>query len=703
MDHQFEDRLIQLHRSEAKNPPLPNNNQPPSPVPIPPQRTSRKLTPASATRRVVAEERAAAAAAKEAPSPTRSAARSTRTSIVRPTVPRAAGRSAGRITKRYTRSRADITAEKRSASEENAENIRRGTRVKDELSIRRESRNESMPLQPLIISDIIDEESLELKEDPGALSSDSSSFKASKGAITKSTRPMIPLQETIRSPIPTMGRNIGPIIATFQDHDHDQEQEAPPPSVILSPVLKSAGMRSPPRMTSPTKKVVYDRYIPMREGNLAEQFQLLPDPDAPLTPNRQRARAASITPSQPAWGADAMTPHDIVVANEIIPGHRYSPNSQNALASQRRLFSYAQVTLQNVRSFDSPMRQVYSSTPISQESRDYLMSPKKSQRKISEVPFKVLDAPGLADDYYLNLVDWSSQNVLGVGLRHCVYLWDALTGTPTQLCTLNERVTSINWVSTGIHMAIGTDSGEVQIWDVQKGQRVRTMTGHTQRVGVLAWNDHILSSGGRDRKIFQRDVRSEEMFQKELSSHRAEVCGLKWNSSGTQLASGGNDNMLMIWEKDSTEPLFQFDDHQAAVKAIDWSPHQKGILASGGGTLDKHIRFWETNTGQAIGAVDTGSQVCNLAWSRTTNEIVSTHGFSQNLVVIWKYPTMQEVKTLKGHQNRVLYLALSPDGQTIVTGAGAKDESLRLWNVFKKPKTEGQDGNSSESHLTTIR
>ena len=69
---------------------------------------------------------------------------------------------------------------------------------------------------------------------------------------------------------------------------------------------------------------------------------------------------------------------------------------------------------------------------------------------------------------------------------------------------------------------------------------------------------------------------------------------------------------------------------------------------------------------------------------------MSTHGYSQNQVVIWSYPTMSQVATLTGHTMRVLYLAVSPgsfifmitlqDGQTIVTGAG--DETLRFWNVF---------------------
>lgn len=43
---------------------------------------------------------------------------------------------------------------------------------------------------------------------------------------------------------------------------------------------------------------------------------------------------------------------------------------------------------------------------------------------------------------------------------------------------------------------------------------------------------------------------------------------------------------------------------------------------------------------------------------------------------------MQQIAQLTGHTYRVLYLSLSPDGETIVTGAG--DETLRFWNVFEK-------------------
>lgn len=46
---------------------------------------------------------------------------------------------------------------------------------------------------------------------------------------------------------------------------------------------------------------------------------------------------------------------------------------------------------------------------------------------------------------------------------------------------------------------------------------------------------------------------------------------------------------------------------------------------------------------------------------------------------------MEKLATLTGHTFRVLYLAMNPDGSSIVTGAG--DERLRFWNVFPKSKS----------------
>ena len=57
---------------------------------------------------------------------------------------------------------------------------------------------------------------------------------------------------------------------------------------------------------------------------------------------------------------------------------------------------------------------------------------------IPSAPVRILDAPDLVDDYYLNLISWSSTNVLAVALNTCVYLWNAATNEVQQLLSLNE-------------------------------------------------------------------------------------------------------------------------------------------------------------------------------------------------------------------------------------------------------------------------
>ncbi|CAD1809232.1 WD domain, G-beta repeat family protein [Candida parapsilosis] len=363
-------------------------------------------------------------------------------------------------------------------------------------------------------------------------------------------------------------------------------------------------------------------------------------------------------------------------------------DSDDVLSTPRRktnLFTYQSPKKSRPVSRDL-QQELYSLSPVRQESQKFLLSPQKKARAIAKVPYRVLDAPELSDDFYLNLVDWGQQDVLAVGLGDSVYLWDGSTQSVDRLCNLSnkDKVTSLNWIGTGTHLAIGTSKGLVEIWDATKIKCIRTMTGHSLRVSSLAWNEHILSSGSRDRTILNRDVRIEDHFVNKFESHKQEICGLKWNVDENKLASGGNDNNLFVWDGLNPKPLYQFTEHTAAVKAIAWSPHQRGILASGGGTADKTIKTWNTLTGNMIHNVDTGSQVCNLIWSKNSNELVSTHGYSRNQIIVWKYPSMQQIAQLTGHTYRVLYLSLSPDGETIVTGAG--DETLRFWNVFEKNK-----------------
>jgi cell division cycle 20-like protein 1, cofactor of APC complex len=77
-------------------------------------------------------------------------------------------------------------------------------------------------------------------------------------------------------------------------------------------------------------------------------------------------------------------------------------------------------------------------------------------------------------------------------------------------------------------------------------------------------------------------------------------------AASTATSSGGYTSGT---DDGSDIPLWKFHEHTAAVKALAWDPHVAGVLASGGGTADKHIRFWNVLTGNMLSELDTGSQV----------------------------------------------------------------------------------------------
>jgi len=473
-----------------------------------------------------------------------------------------------------------------------------------------------------------------------------------------------------------------------------------------SPVTSPKSERKTPlsNTNSPMKERYGDRFIPSRAGaNWQITFGMIQDNDKAVTPTKKAREANSDAGNNS--GKDGLA-YACLLKNEVlgagIEDVKEQMEERKVLSPMdgRNLFHYRVQRSINLSDSASP----YSLSPVSGKSQKLLRSPRKASRKISKIPFKVLDAPELQDDFYLNLVDWSSQNVLSVGLGTCVYLWSACTSQVTRLCDLSgdsDTVTSVSWSERGHVVAVGTHKGLVQVWDVTANKKLSQLEGHSARVGALAWNGDILSSGSRDRLIFQRDARTPNIVpERRLGGHRQEVCGLKWSPDNQHLASGGNDNKLFVWNMSSANPVQTYTEHIAAVKAIAWSPHHHGLLASGGGTADRCIRFWNTLTGQPMQCVDTGSQVCNLAWSKHDSELVSTHGYSQNQILVWKYPSLTQVAKLTGHSYRVLYLAMSPDGEAIVTGAG--DETLRFWNVFSKARSH-KESKSSLNLFTSIR
>ncbi|KAL0877072.1 hypothetical protein Bca101_026777 [Brassica carinata] len=242
----------------------------------------------------------------------------------------------------------------------------------------------------------------------------------------------------------------------------------------------------------------------------------------------------------------------------------------------------------------------------------------------------------------ISLLDWGRANVLAIAIGHTVYLWDASSGSTSELVTIDEEkgpVTSINWAPDGRHLAVGLNNSEVQLWDSDSNpEDIEGLPPIKSRIiSVKQSHPH---NGRNGRKDCQQR-RSDQITR----------CGDLLGSHSRGL----------------------------------WAQVANLLATGGGGEEDRTIKFWNTHTGACLNLVDNGSQVCSLLWSKNERELLSSHGLTQNQLTLWRYPSMVTMAELTGHTSRVRHMAQSPDGCTVASAAG--DETLMFWNVFGEPET----------------
>lgn len=251
-----------------------------------------------------------------------------------------------------------------------------------------------------------------------------------------------------------------------------------------------------------------------------------------------------------------------VLAKTLLTGFPSSHSDENQTHS-KRLISYQYDRVDKSKDVNGYLQEACSSDSTKS-------TPRKPQRILPEAPERILDAPDLLDDYYLNLMDWSSSGILAICLGSAVFMWNSTTGDTCQLLNTEDSenpVTSISWMNKDEIVAVGFNDATTQIWDANKQRPIRTLGGHHARVCSLSFNPvspYLLSTGSKDYSIINHDIRAQESNLARLVGHSQEVCGLKWSPDGSWLASGGNDNLLLIWNQSSLAPRQVFREHKAA-------------------------------------------------------------------------------------------------------------------------------------------
>lgn len=260
---------------------------------------------------------------------------------------------------------------------------------------------------------------------------------------------------------------------------------------------------------------------------------------------------------------------------------------------------------------------------------------KKKDKDVPIIPFRVLDAPALRDDYYCSLLAYSrSIQCLAVGLGPHVYLWSENRGTrniPDSLTAPygSAHVTSVSFSSTeggNAILAIGRADGRITLWspldsdprfDSEQPAPVSSAcfrpntvrrTSLREPTTMVAVEELLVGDevgyvyyysiewpNQNERDLF--DWHGSMTLLARIACHSQQVCGVAWSPDGEYFATGGNDNQLYLFESKKMlhRSVQRKNDSGPSVRVRDGSSGSSSTLTSQGPVLtvlpgqQKHI------------------------------------------------------------------------------------------------------------------
>lgn len=256
-----------------------------------------------------------------------------------------------------------------------------------------------------------------------------------------------------------------------------------------------------------------------------------------------------------------------------------------------------------------------------------------------------------------------------------IRLWNLETGEIiSTLMGHSQSVKSVAFSPNGTILATGSDDQTVKLWDWKNDQEIYTLSGHSHAVKSVAFSPdgQVLASGSWDKAIKLWNIQT-GVAEKTLTGHRLQVSAVAFSPTGTILGSASCDRTVRIWDLTSgtSTPLYG---HDWAVLAIAFSPDGKTVAT---GSDDNTIILWDWKTGKILYKLLGHSwSVVTLTFSPNGETLVS--GSRDQTLQLWPVSTGKKIATLTGHLDSVSSVAISSNGQIIASGS--QDKTIKLWH-----------------------
>jgi WD40 repeat protein len=195
----------------------------------------------------------------------------------------------------------------------------------------------------------------------------------------------------------------------------------------------------------------------------------------------------------------------------------------------------------------------------------------------------------------------------------------------------------------------------------------------------------ILASGGFDNVVKLWDYDSTKMEIKEkskLTGHTAPVYCVVYNKDGSQLASSSADKSIRLWNPMDGKSVREIKGHTDIVDSITFSPDGK-LLASA--SADKSVRLWNPADGKEVKNLGSHAKLAYAVAFSPDGKMLASAG-ADNIIKLYDVAMQKEVKQLKGHTEAVTGVLFSSDNKSVVSIS--QDRSVRVWDPTSGKETK---------------
>lgn len=187
--------------------------------------------------------------------------------------------------------------------------------------------------------------------------------------------------------------------------------------------------------------------------------------------------------------------------------------------------------------------------------------------------------------------------VSDVGHSADLLLWDATTfRLVRRLQGHTRQINALAFDATGKRIASASSDNSVRLWDVDSGREVRTLSAGDQFVPVaLAFHPDgrrlAVGDGWYSGTVLIWDVESGQKLS-ELRGHSSDLGSVAYSPDGRRLATAAGDGQIKIWDADSGDELLTLSAEGArSFDVLAFHPSGQYLVSGGNDGL---VRLWDS-------------------------------------------------------------------------------------------------------------